>query len=434
MRRVKTRPDDSPALRAPMGRRRFLRKAMAFAAAPLIVPTGAFGREGRPGANARLNTGHIGVGVRGRALIDDALRSGRITPMAVCDVDARRAQQGATLTAAGTKTYRDYREVLARNDIDAVIIATPDHWHAVQGVHACEAGKDVYLETPACRTPKAGARLMEAAAMFGSVVQGGNFARHTAAFAALRAALPGLGALREIALWGEANPGGGAGHPDTPPEGLRWAEWIGPAVWRPYSADFAEGGWRWQLDFGGGQIVRQGAPLLETLLAALDANPKTTVEVSAQGTAPQGGTGDVPQPLNVTWTVAEPALKITWAQQAPEGAPPVGMLLRGANGEAALHGLGAESTVDAKLLEALPEGERTRAADPWGAWLAAIEKRLPAEAALRPAVQAATLVGLGNLSYRLGRILRWDTAKAACIDDDVANRMLIEAGSGPWRV
>lgn len=433
MRPDNTRPGGSAVSPVRVGRRGFLKTALV-GAVPLIVPTGAFGRDGRPGANARLNTGHIGVGARGRALIDDALRSGKVTPMAVCDVDARRALQGANLTSAGTKVYQDYREILARNDIDAVVIATPDHWHAVQGVHACEAGKDVYLESPACRTPLAGTRLMQAAANFGSVVQCGNLARQTAAFAALRAALPGLGTLGEATLWGESNPVGGAGRPETPPEGMRWAEWIGPGTWRPYSADLAEGGWRWQLDFGGGQIVRQGAQLLETLLAALALRVEATVEVNAQGTAPQGGTGDVPQPMNVTWTLAQPALKMTWAQQPPEGAPPVGLVLRGANGEAALHGIGAESSVDPQLLEGLPEGERKRPTDPWGAWIAAIEKRVPADAALRPAVQAATLVALANVAYRLGRTLRWDAAKSACIDDDVATRMLSEPGSGPWRI
>lgn len=425
-------PGDKPTVRR-LGRRGFLRVA-ALAAAPMVLPTGAFGREGRPGANARISTGHIGLGARGRALIDEALRGTHFQPVAVCDVDERRLNQGAALTSAGTKTYRDYREILGRNDLDAVVIATPDHWHAVQAVHACEAGKDVYLETPACRAPRAGARLLDAAAHFGSVVQVGSLARHTPAFAALRAAVPGLGALQAIALWGEANPGGGGGRTGTPPEGLRWAEWIGPGAWRPYSADFAEGGWRWQLDFGGGQIVRQGAQLLETALAAAALDLAGTVEVSAQGTAPQGSTGDAPQPMQATWTFAQPALTITWAQATPEGAPPVGLALRGASGEAALHGLGLGSTVDAKLLEALPEPERAATPDPWAAWRKAIDQRTPTNATLRQAVHAATLVALANLSYRLARPLRWDTAAQVCVDDEVANRMLLEPGSGPWRI
>jgi predicted dehydrogenase len=412
-----------------VARRAFL-KAAAFAAAPLILPTGAFGRDGLPGANSKLVTGHIGLGARGRYLLDQ-LREGAA---AVCDIDDARLRAGAALTRPGTKTYTDYRELLARKDIDAIVIATPDHWHAVQAIHACEAGKDVYIEVPVCRSPIAGRKLVRAAARFGAIAQSGATAIAAPAHAALLAALKDAGAINEVACWGAPNPTGGAETPAPAPEGLRWAEWLGPAPWRPYAEGFAKEGWRWRLDFGGGQIMRQGVQHFQCVLAALECQLNTSFKVSTTGRAPAGGLYDCPQPFDAVFELETSAAKILWSQTPTEGAPETGVEFRTATGALRAVGIGENLTVDAAVLEKLPEEARTRAADPLGDWRRAIEARERPVATLNHGVLAATLAALANLSYRLGRPLAWDGASGQCINDDIANRMLVEPGAGPWRV
>ena len=417
-----------------VSRRGFLKRAVGFATVPMILPTGAFGRGATPGANNKIATGHIGLGQRGRALLDGL----RDNVAAVCDVDDARMAQGAALTPPGTKTYTDYRDLLLRKDIDAVVIASPDHWHAVHAVHACEAGKDVYLETPVCRSPIAGQKILRAASRYGCVVQTGSLPLQGPAFAALQLALKDAGTVGEIAITGQANPVGGMETQSAPPEALRWEQWLGPAPRRPYSADFVQDGWRWALDFGGGQIMRQGAQLLECAAALLDLSMGARITVSTQGKAPESGVFDCPQPFEATWTFEKPALKITWKQEGVnEGtgaAPEPKLELRGDKASFAAHGVGAQFAVDAALIEKLPEPARTPAASPVGAWLEAAQKRSLGSAPLAHGVMAASLAALANVSFRLGRPLTWDGAQGACSNDELANRLLAEPGFGPWRI
>ena len=119
---------------------------------PQIVPSRVLGAAGRPGANDRIVIGHIGVGGMGGGHLDYTLarmNRGDVQVVAVCDCDSRRLAGALQKAGPQAKAYRDYRELLARPDIDAVVIATPDHWHAVQTVHAAESGKHVYVEKPA---------------------------------------------------------------------------------------------------------------------------------------------------------------------------------------------------------------------------------------------------------------------------------------------
>lgn len=408
-------------IKTALTRRRFL----GLAAAPFFLPGRAHARDNR--AARGIVTGHIGTGPRGQALVN-ALHA---HVAAVCDVDDARLRQGASLTRAGVNTYTDYRELLERADIDAVVIATPHHWHAVQAVHACEAGKDIYLETPVCTSPIAGRKLLRAAARAGVVVHPGSEGTHTPAFAALRLAADGLGGVTEVVLWGDANPVTGEEAPGPVPDGLRWTTWLGPAPARPYCTGFVEEGWRWRLDFGGGQIMHQGAQLLECAITALDLPLNTNFTVSATGTAPLASPYDCPQPLDVVYEVESPAIRLVWSQGSTEGP---GIELRGPNGSARATGIGPKMQVAPALLEKLPEDARNRAADPLADWMDAILSRRDRIAPLGRAILAGSMAALGNLSYRLGRPLHWDAASGTCKDDVVANRMLADPGSGPWRI
>ena len=152
-----------------MPRRTFLKAAGAAAGAgfmiPQIVPSRVLGVAGKIGANERINTGHIGVGGRGGGLmrgIVGRMKKGETNVLAVCDVDRKRLLNASKSAGPQADVYHDYRELLQRKDIDAVVIATPDHWHAVGVVHAAECGKHIYVEKPACCTIEEGKAMMRA--------------------------------------------------------------------------------------------------------------------------------------------------------------------------------------------------------------------------------------------------------------------------------
>src|SRR5690242_1385435 len=132
-----------------LSRRHFLRASTLAVGALNFLPTGVLSAPGRPGANERFVVAHIGVGGMGMTHLNNMLRfqkDGKVRIAAVCDVDENRLEAAVTNAGTGVTGYADYRRILERNDIDAVLIATPDHWHAVQTVHASEMGKHVYVE------------------------------------------------------------------------------------------------------------------------------------------------------------------------------------------------------------------------------------------------------------------------------------------------
>ena len=147
-------------------RRQFMAAAGAALAVPYFIPSGVLASPGKPGANDRLTVAHIGVGGMGSGHLQRMTKfrdEGKVNIAAVCDVDETRWRTPSKLAGAGVQPYRDYRHICLRKDIDAVVIATPDHWHAVQTVHACETGKHVYVEKPASVTVREGRAMVTAA-------------------------------------------------------------------------------------------------------------------------------------------------------------------------------------------------------------------------------------------------------------------------------
>ena len=254
--------------RGGMGRRRFLGASAAALAAPCVIPSGVLARQGRPGANDRLTVACIGVGGMGTGHLQRMTRfrdEGKVNIAAVCDVDEARLANAATLAGAGTAAYTDYRHICLRQDIDAVVIATPDHWHATQTVHACETGKHVYVEKPASVTVREGRAMVTAARKNNRKVQVGAQGRTGwGAWYTCRALRNGIvGKVDRVTCWHYENPVGGLEPDSTPPPGLDWDLWLGPLRWRPYNKAYLPGTFRWLLESGGGQIRDRGAPSVQ---------------------------------------------------------------------------------------------------------------------------------------------------------------------------
>ena len=268
-------------------------RVQTSAAAPLILPSGVLGMNGAAGANDRYVIGAIGVGNHGRGLIGRFAAYDDVSIAAVADVDLRRAERVAAEVEAGD-VYQDYRRVLERDDIDAVIEATPDHWRALIGVHAAQAGKDIYGEKPASLTIREGRRLVEAVRNNGVVYQTGSQQRSMDANheACMFVRNGRLGAIKQVIVANYSSPWyyGMAGEP-VPPE-LDWDTWCGPVMPVPYTrtgvflmsaGQGAEPGWLMIRDFSGGLMTTWGAHGLDQMQWALGMDESGPIEVWTEG-------------------------------------------------------------------------------------------------------------------------------------------------------
>lgn len=262
-------------------RRSFLKKLSAVSAAPFILPSGLWSAETKP--NDHINVGFIGMGTQGRGLTGAFLNHRRSRVVAVCDVDttrrtAARQRVNDFYTAnpgRGTPdcaAYNDFRELIARDDIDAVCIATPDHWHAVQVITALEAGKDIYCEKPLTHNIHESIAIMDAVRASNRVLQTGSMQRSMSEFR-VACELVRNGAIGRITRV-ECSFGPPGIPCDLPEEemepGLDWDMWIGPAPVRPYNSVLSPRGihnhfpdWRNYREFGGGMVCDWGAHHLD---------------------------------------------------------------------------------------------------------------------------------------------------------------------------
>jgi hypothetical protein len=258
-------------------RRTFLRRSALAAgglAAPTIIPARALGLDGRPAPSERITLGVIGFGRRCTYDLKVFLSFKDVQCVAIADVQAARRDAGKKLVdehegASGCATYRDLRDLLARDDIDAVLIATGDRWHAPASILAAEAGKDIYSEKPCALTIELCQRLDDTIKRTKRVFQAGTQRRslpHYAA-AAEMARSGRLGTLRTLhgsayapALRSEWLPG----QPTPPRDEVDWNLWLGTAPWRPYNAKYVAGDWRGYWDFdAGARLLDWGAHTLD---------------------------------------------------------------------------------------------------------------------------------------------------------------------------
>jgi predicted dehydrogenase len=271
-----------------MNRRTFIEMtagaALAATARPIVAARQQ--RTGPIGANDRIRMAIIGTGNRGNEVLGSFAQATNNTFVAAAEVFKERLDSTVQrLSAGGTKVdaYEDYRRILDRNDIDGILLATPDHWHPKMTIDACAAGKDVYMEKPACNaaTIEQAVAAIQAVRRHNRVVQVGTQQRSWAHFAEAREQMGQLGGVTHVLV-----PFGGGGSPVTEavapvPAGLNWDLFQGPAPRKPYKAG-RHRGWRYYLDYGGGLITDWGVHHLDTALWFMNAQleaPKQTVAV-----------------------------------------------------------------------------------------------------------------------------------------------------------
>jgi len=446
---------------ARLPRRNFLKTAGALAAAPQVIPAGVLAAPGRVGANDRVIVGHIGWGGRSRGLhreLSPLRNAGESTDAAVCDVDETRLEQGAK-AIPGATPYRDYRYVLERKDIDAVVIGTPDHWHGVQMVHAAECGKHVYVEKPACCTIEEGRAMVAAARKHKVSVQVGSQGRsQPEAYLMHRYLANGvIGRVGHVECFHYPSPPDNHPVPDCePPAHIDWDMWLGPLRWRPFNPRYLHGVFRWVLESGGGQIRDRGAHVMSCAMWWMGQDGTGPVTVEATGTHPHQGLWDSAILMKVKYTFQNPDWVMTWTQMPPSQLPKAeqrtpeeiarfsrisrpgyGAIYHGADGECMHWGGDGGTWAERKVRNWVPPAgaqEVYRSPGHMQDWFQGIKTGKKTIMNIEAGVGVAFLTILGNLSYMLGRGLTWDQTKMEIVGDDEARRLMSRPQRHPYHL
>ncbi|MBN2316165.1 MAG: Gfo/Idh/MocA family oxidoreductase [Sedimentisphaerales bacterium] len=444
-----------------LNRREFLKAAsVAAASLPYLIPCGVLAARGRAGANEKITTAHIGVGGMGGYHLRDMVQrrdKGEVNIAAVCDIDQERLANALKTAGAGVQPYHDYRSILQRKDIDAVVIATPDHWHGVQTVHAAECGKHVYVEKPACCTIEEGKAMVAAAKKNKVSVQVGSQGRsQPEAYLAHRYLVNGnIGTIRRVDCFHYPSPEDNNPVPDSdPPAELDWDMWLGPLRWRPYNQRYCHGVFRWLLESGGGQIRDRGAHVMSCAKWWMGADDTGPVTVEATGTPPTKGLWDSAVLMDVTYTFENPDWVLTWRQMPSNQLPPAeertgdepggkitrpgyGAIYRGDKGEFIHWGGDGGTWVEKKARQWQPPANAKDVYKSPGHkedWFNGIKTGAKTIMNIEAAVGVANLCILGNLSYILGRKLQWDQAKQTIVGDPQAQRMMSRPQRHPYHL
>ncbi len=419
-----------------ISRRKFIAGAAAGVAVPLILPEGVLGRAGKPGANDRIVTAVIGCGGMG---------SNHIQPdcAALCDVDDNHLAAGAKRVSQGTPDlYKDYRRILDRKDIDAVFIGTPDHWHALMTVHACQAGKHVYSEKPTSKTLEEGRAMLNAARRYKRVVQIGAQGRSnpTARKACEYVRNGMIGKVQRVEIWHPLNFTTDQWFTPQPvPKELDWNMWLGPARYSDYHPLKTHFNFRWWMDYGEGFIRDRGNHAI-SIVSWLTNNDgyRGLVRCEASGTPMKVGMYDVPATMEVKWTFTKPDWTLTWSQPGKPnprlpgdwGATYYGdrddLVVLGGDG-------GCDTEEKAKKFE-VPSGGVHIFASPGHTqnFFDCIKSGDRPVMDIDPAYRVVTLCILGNIAYTLGRPVTYDMARERFVDDPEADRMISLPYRYPW--
>ncbi|MEW6251714.1 MAG: Gfo/Idh/MocA family oxidoreductase [Planctomycetota bacterium] len=454
--------------RGSLSRRSFLKLSGAAAgalAAPYILTTPVLGRAGLRAAGERITLGHIGVGGRGTDVLRAFLSLGDCQTIAVCDpfaarrdaaaraVDEYYAEQRASAGYRACAAYRDFRDMVTRADLDAVVIATPDHWHVPTALAAVRAGKDVYVEKPLGLTLEQDRVLRENVQRYGRVFQYGTQQRCNFRFRRTCELVRSgrIGKLEQIYAWCAGSSRGGLTQVAPVPEGFDYDLWLGPAPAAPYTPDRCLNNGPWFIsDYALGFIAGWGAHTLDIAQWGHGSDVTSPVEYEGRGTFPTEGLWDTATAWDVTCTYADGVrlrFMSTEAAEAPlapyraklaEGARFIdhGTLFIGSAGWVAVDRARMHSDQPARLKSAIGPGETHLPAveRPDQDFLNGIRTRQPPINTIEAAVRSDTISHLSEIAIRTGRKIKWDPQSETIVQDEAAARLLRRAMRAPWRL
>lgn len=431
-------------------RREFIKGAAAAAVVmPAVVPAAALGREGHVAPSERINLGAIGVNGMGQANLANCASYPDVVVTAVCDVAESRRDSVVERYKATAKGYWDYREVLARADLDAVIIATPPHWHALMAIDACRAGKDIYLQKPMTLYPDETLAVRNAVNRHKRVSQIGTQIHASENYRRVVEWIRSgkLGPISVVRTFNVMNQGpdgiGYAPKEDTPP-GVDWDMWCGPAPLCPFNRLlFADSYYHCSFfAYSGGWTPGMAPHIVDLPIWALGLDlPQLTA--CTGGRYVIKGDGDAPDTQEVIWSY--PGLTMTWSMSCcnsfafdfGRGTPArrLGIYFQGLRGTL---------IADYGRCEVVPEGDLLKDATPphqtmppspghEREWLDCIKSRKEPSCSVNYHWKVDLPLTVANLAYRVGRNVRFDPKSERILGDAMAAKLARPTYREPWR-
>ena len=419
------------------------------------------------GANERVGVGFIGYGLIGKRHVLDFQEQKDVELVAVAEAHRGRKDEALGQIGGAAKGYADFRRLLDDKNVQAVVISTPDHWHALQSMLACAAGKDVYVEKPLTLFVREGRWMLDVARRHKSVVQVGTQQRSGPHYQRARTLIQQgqLGKIASVRMGAYRNimPGFGKPADGDPPADLDWDLWLGPAPLRRYNLNRALYHFRWFWDYSGGQMTNLAAHALDIVHWFLNLQGPSAV-TSIGGRFCLQDNGETPDTQDAL--IEYPSLTAIWShREACAGQGKGGLEFCGSKGSLAISRSGFTLAGDRKIppenavpqfTGAHPVGgpKRVEKTGPEESWTKSIEDKTGDQRAqltlhvrnfldciksrkepiadLESAHRVATVCHLANIALQLGRRLRWDAAREEIIGDAEASRRLVRPYRAPW--
>ncbi|MCF6284703.1 MAG: Gfo/Idh/MocA family oxidoreductase [Candidatus Hydrogenedentes bacterium] len=422
-----------------INRRRFLQGTTAIATTALLGTLPA--QAARVGHADKVRLAIIGCGGMGRAHAYALAHNEGCTIKAICDVYTKKYDELAdnlkTITGTRPDTYQDFRAILERDDIDAVFVVTPDHWHPLITVMACRAAKDVYVEKPVCTTVHEGRAMVEAARRYGRVVQVGTQHRSMPVFQeALRYIRAGkLGHITSATAWIHVNDIPVTESAEPVPEGLDWDMWLGPAPWSPYSPERYLEFKDWHDYARGGELTNWGVHLMDVLHWGIGQDRPLSIQALGGSYRKSPGADNYE---TVEALFEYPGCTVTWEQRHVNdySRKKFGMKFQGPEGRLACdRGILTYTSKDGKAEEKIFEQHDSWAdSDHHNNFLHCVRTRQKPAADIEQGFRSTTSILLAGIALKTQRKLRWDGNTERFINDEQANRFLTRAYRKPWRL
>ena len=430
-------------------RREFLKKSAATAAAigaPWIVPSSVLSAPGKVAPSDRIAMGLIGSGGMGRANAGAFMNEPDVQFVAVCDVDRDHLHTGMDLVNekygnTDCQGYADFRELLAHDGLDAVVVATPDHWHGLASIAAAKAGKDIYCEKPLANSVAEGRAICQAVAENDRVLQTGSHERSgdNARYACELVRSGRLGKIHTVRI---NLPCDQEHHekvrqlkevpPTMPiPPGFDYDFWLGHTQAVDYTKLRCHFWWRFIMAYGGGEMTDRGAHIIDLAQLALGTDATGPVKYSARGTASSTSLYDAFMQFDFENTCAN-GIRMIGSNEGPRG-----VRFEGDDGWLFIHVHGAKLEAHpAELLDPdqAPEPSLGRTPSHRRNFLDSIRSRQQPFAHAEIGHRTATICHLNNLAMRLGRPLEWDPETEQLVGDAEANALLTPAMRSPWHL
>jgi predicted dehydrogenase len=427
------------------------------------------------GANDRVGVGVIGFGLIGKQHITDLKKFKDVELLGMCDAYKPRMEEGlAYMASPNAKGYSDFRKMYENKDIQGIIVATPDHWHALNTIMACAAGKDVYVEKPMNLFIDEGKWMIQAARKYGRIVVVGTQRRHGKGVLDARKMVESgiLGKIHSIRFASYRNiyPGFGKTPVSEPPAGFDYDMWLGPAEKKPYTAHRGIYHFRWFWDYSGGQMTNLGAHLIDQILYVMNAKGPTSVS-SMGGRFALEDDGETPDLQDAMWVFPGFTMNcaIREANAMRTDASARGLLFLGTKGTMVLagnyeilpenkidpvndiprfsgHPTGGPVYSDTKPTPwiAASKGGGTESDPRYGFggedtlamnkqdWLNSIRSRKRPFCEVEDGHRVSIACHLANMSLKLGRTIRWDPENEQVIGDKEAAAMCVKQYRAPW--